>query len=180
MLVRTLQRRKRRSARERPVHTSRAAAAEASPASVCPARPSASPVCRKRTHLRACTPGDWSVKGTKATAAPDILFTIDDASEIRRTFKEQPGVLHTEARRHLNEITDIAGQDGADDVYYISDSIRWKEYIAMHAQWQDIIGNGIIATMWPRSPLSSVGTRSFSAEAARASPSGSCLYLYSV
>ena len=62
------------------------------------------------------------------TAIPDILFTIDDASQIRRTFKGQPGVLHTEARRHLNEITDIAGQDGADDVYYIDDSIRWKEY----------------------------------------------------
>ena len=70
---------------------------------------------------------------------------MDDASQIRRAFKGQPGVLHTEARRHLNEITDIAGQDGADDVYYIGDSIRWKEYIAMHAQWQDIIGNGIIA-----------------------------------
>ena len=75
----------------------------------------------------------------------DILLTVADASQIRRTFKEQPGVLHTEARRHLNEITDIAGQDGADDVYYIDDSIRWKEYIAMHAQWEDIIGNGIIA-----------------------------------
>ena len=47
---------------------------------------------------------------------PDILFTLDDASEIRRTSKGQPGVLHTEARRHLNEVRDIAGQDGADDV----------------------------------------------------------------
>ena len=77
---------------------------------------------------------------------PDILFTLDDASEIRRTFNGQPGVLHTEARRHLNEVRDIAGQDGADDVYCIGDSISWKEYIAMHAQWNDIIGNGIIAT----------------------------------
>ena len=65
---------------------------------------------------------------------PDILFTLDDASEMRRTFKGQPGVLHTKARRHLNEVRDIAGQDGADDVYCIGDSIRWKEYIAMHAQ----------------------------------------------
>ena len=79
------------------------------------------------------------------TAIPDILLTIDDASQIRRTFKGQPAVLHTEARRHLNEITDIAGQDGADDVYYIDDSIRWKEYISMHDKWRDIIGNGIIA-----------------------------------
>ena len=79
------------------------------------------------------------------TEIPDILFTLDDASEIRRTFKGQPGVLHTEARRHLNEVRDIAGQDGADDVYCIGDSISWKEYIAMHAQWNDIIGNGIIA-----------------------------------
>ena len=89
--------------------------------------------------------GEGRIVATEHDDAPDILFTIDDAAEIRRTFKGQPGVLHTEARRHLNEMTDIAGQDGADDVYYISDSIRWKEYIAMHAQWQDIIGNGIIA-----------------------------------
>ena len=33
----------------------------------------------------------------------------------------------------LYEITEIAGQDGADDVYDIDDSIRWKEDIAMHS-----------------------------------------------
>ena len=53
-------------------------------------------------------------------------------------------MLHTEARGYLNEITNIAAQ-GWDDVYDIDDSIRWKEYIAMHAQWRDIIGHGIIA-----------------------------------
>ena len=85
------------------------------------------------------------------TAIQDILFTIDDASQIRRTFREQPAVLHTEARRHLNEITDIAGQDGADDIYYIGDSIRLKEYIAMCAQWEDITGNEIIAVRLEKS-----------------------------
>ena len=75
---------------------------------------------------------------------PDILFTIDDATQIRHAFTGQHAVLHTEARGYLNEITNIAAQ-GWDDVYDIDDSIRWKEYIAMHAQWQDIIGNGIIA-----------------------------------
>ena len=79
------------------------------------------------------------------TAIEDVLFTIDDARQMRRTFRGQLGVLHTEARQYMNDITNIAGQDDADDVYYIGDSIRWKEYIAMHAQWQDIIGNGIIA-----------------------------------
>ena len=75
----------------------------------------------------------------------DILLTIADAAEIRSTFKEQPALLHTEAREHLNKITEIAGHDGAVDVYYIDDSIRWKEYIAMHAQCEAIIGAGIIA-----------------------------------
>ena len=45
--------------------------------------------------------GEWQVVATEHDDAPDILFTIDDASEIRRTFKGQPGGLHTEARNHL-------------------------------------------------------------------------------
>ena len=72
---------------------------------------------------------------------PDILFTIDDATQIRRAFTGQQAVLHTEARGYLNEITNIAAQ-GWDDVYDIDDSIRWKEYIAMHAQCNDTIGDG--------------------------------------
>ena len=56
----------------------------------------------------------------------DILLTIDDAFKIRRDFKGQPGRLHAEARQLLNEITEKAGQDGADAVYYIDDLIPWK------------------------------------------------------
>ena len=82
----------------------------------------------------------------------DILLTMDDASQIRRTFRGQTGAFHTEARRHLNEITDIAGQDGADDVYYIDDSIRSKDAshetelaaeraaeIAAEARWTELV-----------------------------------------
>ena len=34
-----------------------------------------------------------------------ILLTIDEASEVRRTFRGQPGKLHAEARLHLNQIS---------------------------------------------------------------------------
>ena len=55
--------------------------------------------------------GELQIVATEHDAAPDILFTIDDAAEIRRTFKGQAGVLHTEARQYLNDVTDTAGQD---------------------------------------------------------------------
>ena len=89
--------------------------------------------------------GELQIVATEHDDAPDILFTIDDAAEIRRTFKGQPGVLHTEARRHLDEITDSLMDYGADEVHRVADSIRWKEYIAMHKDWKDIIANGIVA-----------------------------------
>ena len=63
--------------------------------------------------------GELQIVATEHDDAPDILFTIDDASEIRRTFRGQPGVLHTEARQYLDAITDTAGQDGADEVYFM-------------------------------------------------------------
>ena len=89
--------------------------------------------------------GELQIVATEHDDASDILFTIDDAAEIRRTFNGQAGVLHTEARQYLNDVTDTAGQDGADEVYFLGDAIRWKDYIAMHPQWKDIIGSGIIA-----------------------------------
>ena len=54
--------------------------------------------------------GEWPIVATEHDDDPDILFTIDDASEIRRTFKGQCGVLHREARRHLDEIVDKGGK----------------------------------------------------------------------
>ena len=38
-----------------------------------------------------------------------------------------------------------AGQAGADDVYYLDDSIPWKAYIATHTECDKIVGTGIIA-----------------------------------
>ena len=53
--------------------------------------------------------------------------------------------LFTEVRHYLDEITEKAAQENSHDVYAIDDSIRWKDYIAMHKQSDEISGKGIIA-----------------------------------
>ena len=53
--------------------------------------------------------------------------------------------LHSEARKRLNEVTEIAAQDDADEVYCIGDTFRWKDYIAWHDDCNEILGTGIIA-----------------------------------
>ena len=70
--------------------------------------------------------GDLQIVAIEPDDAPDILFTSDEAAEIRRTFQGQAGKLHTEARKYLNEITDRANDYGGDEVYFIGDAIRWK------------------------------------------------------
>ena len=89
--------------------------------------------------------GEWPIVATEHDDGPDILFTIDDASERRRSFRGQPGRLHSEARQRLNEVTEIAAQDDADEVYCIGDTFCWKDYIAWHDDCNEIIGTGIIA-----------------------------------
>ena len=89
--------------------------------------------------------GEWPIVATEHDDGPDILFTIDDASERRRSFRGQPGRLHSDARQRLNEVTEIAAQDDADEVYCIGDTFRWKDYIAWHGECNEIIGTGIIA-----------------------------------
>ena len=89
--------------------------------------------------------GEWPIVATEHDDGPDILFTIDDASERRRSFRGQPGKLHSEARKRLNEVTEIAAQDDADEVYCIGDTFCWKDYIAWHDDCNEIIGTGIIA-----------------------------------
>ena len=89
--------------------------------------------------------GEWPIVATEHDDGPDILFTIDDASERRRSFRGQPGRLHSEARKRLNAVTEIAAQDDADEVYCIGDTFRWKDYIAWHDDCNEIIGTGIIA-----------------------------------
>ena len=91
---------------------------------------------------------DWPSDATEYADDPDDAFvlTIDDALTIRGASTQgQVEELHAELREHLNTITVTAGQPSADDVYYLDDSIRWKEYIAMHPEWRKIIGTGIIA-----------------------------------
>ena len=89
--------------------------------------------------------GEWPIVATEHDDGPDILFTIDDASERRRSFRGQPGRLHSEARKRLNAVTEIAAQDDADEVYCIGDTFCWKDYIAWHDDCNEIIGTGIIA-----------------------------------
>ena len=82
---------------------------------------------------------DWRSVATEHADDPDDAFvlTIDDARKIRDGLTQgQVGGLHAELRGHLNTITVIAGQEHADDVYYLEGSIRWKEYIAMHPEWR--------------------------------------------
>ena len=58
-----------------------------------------------------------------------FVLTLDDARKIRDGLTQgQVGGLHAELRGHLNTITVIAGQEHADDVYYLDDSIRWKDH----------------------------------------------------
>ena len=74
---------------------------------------------------------DWRSDATEHTDDPDDVFvlTIDDARKIRDGLTQgQVGGLHAELRGHLNTITVIAGQEHADDVYYLEDSIRWKDH----------------------------------------------------
>ena len=54
-------------------------------------------------------------------------------------------MLHREARAQLNKITTKASQDGADVIYPIYDTLRWKEYISLHTQYDKIIGCGVTA-----------------------------------
>ena len=74
---------------------------------------------------------DWRSDATEHAADADdaIVLTIDDALTIRGASTQgQVEELHAELREHLNTITVIAGQDRADDVYYLEDSIRWKDH----------------------------------------------------
>ena len=91
---------------------------------------------------------DWPCDATEH--ADDLedacILTRDDACKIRKDWTQgQVGRLHTALREHLNTITARARQEHATDVYYLDESIRWKEYIAMHPQCDKIIGTGIIA-----------------------------------
>ena len=82
---------------------------------------------------------DWRSVATEHADDPDdaLVLTIDDVRKIRDGLTQgQVGGLHAELRGHLNTITVIAGQEHADDVYYLEGSIRWKEYIAMHPEWR--------------------------------------------
>ena len=74
---------------------------------------------------------DWRSDATEHAADADdaIVLTIDDALTIRGASTQgQVEELHAELREHLNTITVIAGQEHADDVYYLEDSIRWKDH----------------------------------------------------
>ena len=88
---------------------------------------------QRKQCYRACRlqTADWRSVATEHADDPDDAFvlTIDDARKIRDGLTQgQVGGLHAELRGHLNTITVIAGQEHADDVYYLEDSIRWKDH----------------------------------------------------
>ena len=69
-------RRSRRTARERPVHTIRAAANEKIPANSWPPSPQYSPVCAYRRNCCARCAGAWSAKDSHARAAPEAASRV--------------------------------------------------------------------------------------------------------
>ena len=147
------------AAAEAGLHPSPAGLGVSPPSATAAARPQTSPHGTEALSVEAAGSGgnatehanagsssrEWPIVATEHDDGPDILFTIDDASERRRSFRGQPGRLRSEARKRLNAVTDIAAQDDADEVYCIGDTFRWKDYIAWHGECNEIIGTGIIA-----------------------------------
>ena len=91
------------------------------------------------------------------TQAP-IIWSIEDALAFRANFHGQQAARHNEAREALNNLTQSAELGAAE--HSLDSYFRWKEYVALHKDYENIISTGIIAARAERVQDTSDSNRS--------------------
>ena len=72
-----------------------------------------------------------------------IIWSMREALDFRAGFHGQQAAFHKEARDALNNLTQSAELGAAE--HSLDDYFRWKEYVALHKDYEIIIDTGIIA-----------------------------------
>ena len=71
------------------------------------------------------------------------IWSMQEALDFRAGFRGQQAALHKEARDALNNLTQSAELGAAE--HSLDDYFHWKEYVALHKDYDIIIDTGIIA-----------------------------------
>ena len=72
-----------------------------------------------------------------------IIWSMQEARHFRGGFHGQQAAFHKEARDALNNLAQSAELGAAE--HSLDDYFRWKQYVSLHKDYEDIIGTGIIA-----------------------------------
>ena len=71
-----------------------------------------------------------------------IIYSMQDARNFRAGWRGQQATFHKEARDALNRLTESAQLGAAE--HSLDDYFRWREYVALHEEYESIIDAGII------------------------------------